>query len=262
MTDEKILARRDGVVGAIVINNPARQNAVSQDMWQAIADAANRFAADADIRVITISGAGGRAFASGADISRFETERAGNRGVTRSGGAFEAACSALHAAPKPTIAVIRGWCLGGGMALAVSCDLRIAGDDAQFGIPAARLSIGYSVEGLRRIVELVGLAGTREIMFTARRYDAAAALRIGLVSQVVPAEELDAFAAAYVAEIAGNAPLTILAAKAALAQLARDPDQRDWTETEALIARCGTSADHLEGARAFMEKRKPAFTGS
>ncbi len=257
----KILARRDGVIGAIIIDNPQRHNAVSQGMWQAIADAVAGFAADPAIRIITVTGAGMRAFASGADISRFESERAGDQAVTREGGAFQAACTALHQVEKPTLAIIRGWCLGGGMALAVSCDLRIAADDAQFGIPAATLSIGYSVDGLRRIVELVGLAATKEIMFTARRYNAAEALRMGLVNQVVPAAELAEFARDYAAGIAGNAPLTILAAKAALAQLARDPDARDWTAVDALIAQCGASADHLEGARAFLEKRKPAFTG-
>ncbi len=256
-----ILCERRGVIGTITINNPMRHNAVSQDMWQAIADSAAALDANPAVRVITIQGAGRRAFAAGADIARFETDRAAARPVTREGGAFNAACAALHGATKPTIAIIRGWCLGGGMALAVSCDLRIAADDAQFGIPAARLSIGYGVEGLRHIVELVGLAATREIMFTARRYRAPEALRMGLINQLIPAAELDAFAADYVATIAANAPLTIAAAKSALAELARDPDARNWTATEALIARCSGSADHIEGARAFLEKRPPVFIG-
>ena len=261
MANGKILADRRGVIGAITIDNPLRHNAVSQEMWQAIADAVKTLDADPAIRVITLEGAGTRAFASGADISRFEDERQQNRAVTREGGAFNAACAALHAAATPSVAIIRGWCLGGGMALAVSCDLRLAADDARFAIPAARLGIGYGVEGLRRIVELVGLSATREIMLTARRYTAAEALRMGLVNQLLPVADLDAFAADYVAGIAANAPLTIAAARSALAELARDTQAHDWTATEALIARCTTSTDHIEGARAFLEKRPPVFTG-
>ena len=261
MPTDKIIARRNGVIGAITVNNPERHNAMSQDMWQAAADAIHAFDADPAIRIITIAGEGGRAFISGADISRFEADRATARPVTREGGAFNAACAAMHAAKKPTLAIIRGWCLGGGLALAVSCDLRVAADDAVFGIPAARLSIGYGVEGLRRIVELVGLSATREIMFTARRYNAAEALRMGLINQMVPAAELDSFAADYVDSIAGNAPLTIAAAKSALGQLALDPEARDWSRTDAAIAVCATSEDHVEGTRAFLEKRRPAFAG-
>ena len=262
MATGKILADRRGVIGAITIDNPLRHNAVSQEMWQAIADAVKTLDADPAIRVITLEGAGTRAFASGADISRFEDERQQNRAVTREGGAFNAACAALHAAATPSVAIIRGWCLGGGMALAVSCDLRLAADDARFAIPAARLGIGYGVEGLRRIVELVGLSATREIMLTARRYTAAEALRMGLVNQLVAVADLDAFAADYIAGIAANAPLTIAAARSALSELARDTQARDWTATEALIARCADSSDHIEGARAFLEKRPPLFTGS
>jgi enoyl-CoA hydratase/carnithine racemase len=259
---QKILVRREGVVGALVINNPERHNAVSEEMWEAIAAGVATLSADASVRVITVRGAGGKAFVSGADISRFEAERAEGKATTRSGGAFETACKALYDVEKPTVAIINGWCLGGGAALAVSCDLRIAADDARFGVPAAKLSIGYGVEGLRRIVDLVGIAGAKEIMFTGRRYTADEALRMGLVNRVIPRSELDAFAHAYVMEIAENAPLTIRAAKAALAQLARDPAERDWNETERLIAQCGTSNDHAEGTRAFMEKRKPMFTGT
>lgn len=262
MDDEpKIIVRREGAVGELIINNPVRHNAVSNEMWQAIADGVRALDGDPAVRVITLRGAGGRAFASGADISRFEGER-GRGPVTRSGGAFATACAAVHGVAKPTVAIIRGWCLGGGMALAISCDLRLCNEAARFGVPAAKLSIGYGIDGLRRIVDLVGLSTAKEIMFTARQYSAAEALRLGMVNHVLADDALDAFATEYVATIAGNAPLTQQAAKLALAELAKDPNARDFTAAEAIIARCATSADHAEGTRAFLEKRKPVFIGA
>jgi enoyl-CoA hydratase len=254
----RIIAERKGAIGSIVIDNPDRHNAISNPMWTAITEAARTFDATPEIRVITIEGQGRKAFASGADISRFESAEGP---VTRGGGAFTTACATVHAVSKPTIAIIRGWCLGGGMALAINCDLRLANDRARFGIPAAKLSIGYPVEGLRRIVELVGLSTAREIMFTARQYDAAEALRLGMVNHVLPDDALDTFAADYIATIAAGAPLTQKSAKLALAELAKDESRRDLSAAEAIIAQCATSQDHAEGTRAFLEKRKPRFTG-
>lgn len=254
----RIIATRNGAVGAITIDNPERHNAISNDMWAAITAAALAHDADPDVRVITIEGSGRRAFASGADISRFESADAP---VTRGGGAFVTACATVHAVSKPTVAIIRGWCLGGGMALAISCDLRLANSAARFGIPAAKLSIGYPVEGLRRIVELVGLSTAKEIMFTARQYTAAEALRLGMVNHVLDDDAIDAFAADYIAGIAAGAPLTQAGAKLALRELARDESQRDLRAAEAIIAQCATSADHAEGTRAFLEKRRPVFSG-
>ena len=255
----QIMARRDGAVGAIVIDNPDRHNAVSNNMWAAITEAARDFDADPAVRVITIQGNGRRAFAAGADISRFESA---DGPVTRGGGAFATACATVHGVSKPTVAVIRGWCLGGGMALAISCDLRLANTASRFGIPAAKLSIGYPVDGLRRIVDLVGLSTAKEIMFTARQYDAAEALRLGMVNHVLEDAALDDFAASYIAAIAGAAPLTLKGAKLALAELARDESARDLAAAEAIIAACATSNDHAEGTRAFLEKRRPVFTGT
>jgi len=255
----KIIAVRKGAIGTITIDNPDRHNAISNDMWWAITDAALAFDADPEVRVVTIEGHGRKAFASGADISRFDSA---DGPVTRGGGAFTTACATVHAVSKPTVAVIRGWCLGGGMALAISCDLRLANEAARFGIPAAKLSIGYPVEGLRRIVELVGLSTAKEIMFTARQYNAAEALRLGMVDHVLGDDALDAFAADYLAAIAGGAPLTQKGAKLALAELAKDESRRDLAAAEAIIAQCATSRDHAEGTRAFLEKRRPVFSGT
>jgi enoyl-CoA hydratase len=261
MTTEKVMASREGPVGFLVFNNPERRNAVSLDMWQRAGEIVAEYSRDENVRVIVLTGAGDKSFVSGADISKFEDERANAEAQERYAKTSSGMRTLLRETGKPTIAMIRGYCIGGGMSLALSCDLRICSDDAQFGIPAARLGIGYGMEGLRRLVELVGPSKAKEFIFTARRYAAGEALGMGLVNAVVPAAELDATVRSWAGSMAENAPLSILTAKRVVDELMKDPAVRDLALCEQLVRDCGASEDFIEGRRAFMEKRKPVFKG-
>ncbi len=259
---DKMLFRKEGRVGTMIFNNPERRNAVSLDMWDAASRIMDDFARDDDIRVVVITGAGGKAFVSGADISRFESERSTEEAQTRYNAVVAKANERIYDFPKPTIAMIRGYCLGGGLGLAVCCDLRIASDDSRFGIPAARLGVGYGYPGIKRLADLVGPSFTKEIFYTARQFDAAEALAMGLVNRVVPAETLEAYVRDYTDTISANAPLTVNAVKFIANQTTVDEGKRDLERCAALVKRCFDSNDFIEGRRAFMEKRKPAFTGA
>ncbi len=258
---DKIVARREGAIGFLIFNNPERRNAVSLEMWQAAGEVLRLFDADPAVRVIVLAGAGDKSFVAGADISKFEDERANAEAQENYSKVSSGMRKVLRGTGKPTVAMIRGYCIGGGMSLALSCDLRICSDDAQFGIPAARLGIGYGMEGLRRLVELTGPSVAKEFIFTARRYKADAALRMGIVNEVVPAAELENTVRAWANNMAENAPLSILTAKRVVDELMKDPAERNVALCEQLVRDCGASEDFIEGRRAFMEKRKPVFKG-
>ncbi len=245
----------------MILRNPARLNAVRFEMWEAIPPLVAQLAADRDVRVVVLRGAGSEAFASGADISEFATHRKD----PASAAAYEQingrAFAALLELEKPLVAMLQGVCIGGGLALAACADLRVAADDVRMALPPARLGLGYAYGGVDRIVGLVGPAAASEIFFTARTYSAEEALRIGLVNQVVAKADLETFTRRYAEGIAANAPLTLRAAKRAIAETQRDPAARDLDAVRRLIADCFASADYAEGVRAFLEKRKPEFRG-
>ncbi len=261
MTTDKMIAEKDGAVGRMIFNNPERRNAVSLEMWQAMENIVADFNADDNIRVIVLSGAGDKAFVAGADVSRFADERASAAAIEHYGRTTASATEALHASAKPTIAQIRGFCIGGVVGIAGCCDLRIAADDAQFAIPAARLGLGYAFDNMRTLVALVGPAAAKELFFTARRFSADEAFAMGLVNRVVKVEALQATIDDYTAMIADNAPLTVAAAKRTIGEIVKDPDQRDVEACRAMVQACFDSEDYVEGRTAFVEKRKPVFKG-
>jgi enoyl-CoA hydratase len=258
---ERMLAEVDGSIGWLTFNNPSRRNAVSMDMWQAIPEIMDAFERDPAVRVIVLTGAGDKSFVSGADISEFEKNRSSAEGVARYEEIGNRAQSRLVNAQKPTIAMIRGFCMGGGVGVALSCDLRIAAESAQFGIPAAKLGIGYRLDGLTKLMALVGPAFAKEIFYTARRFSAGEAHGMGLVNRVLPDGELEGFVRSYCAMIAENAPLSLKAAKGIVAELTKLQDEVDRARCEELVRACFDSEDYVEGRRAFMEKRKPQFKG-
>lgn len=261
LSTQKMLAEADGAIGWVTFNNPERHNAVSLEMWQGLGDALEAFQSDPEIRVVVMKGAGTRAFVSGADISEFDSRRSSAEQKQEYGLITARGNRWLRQFDKPLLAMVRGYCIGGGLAIALNADVRIATPGSRFGIPAARLGLGYDYGGVAALARLVGPSVARDILFSARLLDADEALRVGLVNRIVPDDALEAEVRAYAETIAANAPLTIRAAKAAVNEWERDPSHRDYARVETLVNACFDSDDYREGRRAFAEKRRPVFRG-
>jgi enoyl-CoA hydratase len=258
---DKLLVDVDGAVAVITFNNPAKRNAMSVEMRSALPAVLAALQDDPEVRVVVLTGAGDKAFVSGADISEFGDRRTSPEARAQFDEAARTADAAWRVLDKPVIAMIRGFCMGGGLLTALQADIRIASDDSQFGVPAARLGLGYGPGGVRAPPRLVGPAWTAEILFSARRFSAAEALAMGLVNRVVPVARLREEVMELAGSIAQNAPLTVTACKAALREAGRSPEHRDLGRVEALVEACFRSDDYREGQAAFAEKRPPVFNG-
>ena len=256
----EILVRRNGPIARVVIAQPERRNAMTYEMFVCISRVLDELSNDSSTRVVVLTG-DGETFTAGGDISQFKslrTEKSGNQTFL---SAVNLASTAPTRCSKPVIASIRGVCMGGGLQLAAGCDLRFAADGTVFQMPAARLGAGYLFEGMQRFVALIGASNTADLFFSARKFDAREALRLGFVNRIVPATDLDGEVQAWCEMVADNAPLTIAAAKSAIGEALKDPDQRDMAGLQARIDACFGSHDQQEGRLAFLEKRKARFLG-
>ena len=258
---ERIVAEKQGPIGWLTFNNPARRNAISIDMWEAIPKALDRFEQDPEVRVIVLKGEGDKAFVSGADVSQYEKQRSSAEGIQYYEEIAGRVSERLQGCDKVIIAMIRGYCLGAGVNIALCCDLRIAAEDARLGIPAAKLGLGYRASSLKNLVDTVGPAYAREVLITGRHFSAAEAKTMGLVHRVAPVAELESLVLEYCAMISENAPLTIRASKRIVRELLKSSATFDAEACAALVKECFASQDYIEGRRAFMEKRKPLFQG-
>jgi enoyl-CoA hydratase len=255
----KVFLSQTNHVAWIKIHNPEKHNAVSLAMWRELGDVLRQISSD--VRCVVVRGEGEKAFVAGADISEFGTNRRDNAAVAAYDDAADEAMLLLANLPQPTVAMISGYCIGGGMALALSCDIRIAATSAQFAIPAARLGLGYGVAHVRRVVNAVGAAHAMDIIASARRYDAQQALAMGLINMTLPREGFEQWVDDYAQRIAGNAPLTIRAVKHAIRSLGGDTADGGLTQSDRLATACFASDDYAEGIAAFTQKRQPIFIG-
>jgi len=258
---ERIVAEKQGPVGWLTFNNPARRNAISIDMWEAIPKVLDRFEQDPEVRAIVLKGEGDKAFVSGADVSQYEKQRSSAEGIQYYEEIAGRVAERLQSCDKVIIAMIRGYCLGAGVNIALCCDLRIAAEDAKLGIPAAKLGLGYRAASLKNLIDIIGPAYAREVLITGRHFSAGEAKAMGLVHRVVPVAELESLVLEYCAMISENAPLTIRASKRVVRELLKLGPAFDAEACAALVKQCFESQDYIEGRRAFMEKRKPVFQG-
>ena len=259
---EKMLFEIDGSVSWITFNQPEKRNAISLEMWEGLATALELAMTNDAIKVVVLKGAGGQAFVSGADISEFDVKRNSAKAKVAYAEITGRATRYLRQSGKPVIALIEGFCIGGGLATALQTDVRFATPGSTFGIPAARLGLGYEYEGLELLTQIIGPARARDIMMSARVFGAGEALQMGLVNFVEPEADIHAAVAAYADRIATNAPLTIRAARSAISDAMLHPSKRDRAAVQALIDACFDSEDYREGRRAFAEKRPPNFNGN
>jgi len=260
MSDEILVERRDHIA-TVVFNRPQMRNAFNLAMWTAMPGIIEGLARDPAVRGIVFRGAGEEAFASGADISEFKEVRKDRATAEAYNARTEAAYHAIEACPKPTVAMIYGFCMGGAVAIALGCDLRVAADTGKFGIPAARLGIVYGLHSVKRLVSLVGPAAAKDILFSARTFDAQEALAIGFLNRVLAAAELAAFTYEYLAKVADNAPLSVQGAKFVVEAIVEDGGVANKAEIDRLQLATFDSEDYREGTEAFLEKRRPKFTG-
>jgi enoyl-CoA hydratase/carnithine racemase len=258
---KRLTVEKDGAIGRVKMDNQSRRNAMTLTMWQDLGKAIEDFAADDSVRVIIISGEGGKAFCAGADISEFEKNRSSEEGVKIYNEAVEHSSELLRTVDKPTIAKIEGFCVGGGVGIATCCDIRLATDDAIIAIPAAKLGLGYRVDGLKPLVDIIGPSYAMELFYTARKFTADEAERMNYFNRVLPRAEFDAYVDDYAATIAGNAPLTIKAVKVVVKECLKDDADRNHDLCASIVDDCFKSEDYIEGRRAFMEKRKAEFKG-
>jgi enoyl-CoA hydratase/carnithine racemase len=256
-----VLVERDGSIATVVFNRPRMRNAISLAMWMEIARVTRDLGEDGDVRAIVYRGAGRQAFASGADISEFEEQRKDTASAQNYGAQTEAAYAAIRACPKPTVAMVFGYCMGGAMGVAMACDLRFAAEGSRFGIPAAKLSIVYPPSAVGQLVDLVGPAHAKDILYSARVLDDREALAMGLIQRLVPADDLERVSYDYLRAVADNAPLSVRGCKVTIDLYLEGIDDERRDRLRVLARAASESQDYKEGTRAFLEKRPPRFQG-